>query len=223
MTGGAVVDDGTVGALVRRARAGDQDAWDALVERFSPLVAAVCRRFALGEADLLDVGQSVWLALLEHLDDLREAQALPGWIATTTRRECLQIVSGKGGRQRLELVGEFDVPGGDPADDVTDLVVTAERQAALREAFRSLSAQHQQLLLLLLHEPPLPYVEIGRRLGIAVGSIGPTRGRCIQRLRAHPAVRALTEQGNEPGDEQGNEQGAAHGARTRTRETGRHR
>jgi RNA polymerase sigma factor (sigma-70 family) len=188
-----VGDDGTVGALVRRARDGEEDAWNGLVERFSPLVASVCRRFGLAEPDLLDVGQSVWLALLEHLGDIRETQALAGWIATTTRRECLHVVARKGARQRLELVGEFDVPVGDLADDVTDLVVTAERYAALREAFRALSPQHQQLVLLLMHDPPLPYVEIGRRLGIAVGSIGPIRGRCIDRLRAHPAVRALIE------------------------------
>ena len=186
-------DDGTVGALVRRARDGDEEAWSQLVERFAPLVAAVCRRFGLPEPDLLDVGQSVWLALLEHLDTIREGQALAGWIATTTRRECLQVVARKGARQRLELVGEFDVPVGDPAEDVTDLVVTEERYAALREAFRTLSPQHQQLLLLLLQDPPLAYVEIGRRLGIAVGSIGPIRRRCIDRLRAHPAVRALIE------------------------------
>src|SRR4051812_432578 len=97
-------EDGTVAALVRRARDGDQEAWNALVERFSPLIASVCRRFGLPEADLLDVGQSVWLALLEHLDDLRDAQALGGWIATTARRECLQVVARKGARQRLELV-----------------------------------------------------------------------------------------------------------------------
>jgi RNA polymerase sigma factor (sigma-70 family) len=200
-----VDDDGTVGALVRRARNDDQEAWNALVERFSPLVFSVCRRFGLGEADLLDVAQSVWLALLEHLDGIREAQALPGWIATTTRRECLQVVAGKGGRRRLELVGEFDVPGGDPADDVADLLVTAQQHAALREAFRSLSPQHQQLLLLLLHEPPLHYAEISLRLGIPVGSIGPTRGRCIERLRGHPAVQALAEAGSS----------------TRTREAGR--
>ena len=198
-------DDGTVGALVRRARDGDEDAWNQLVERFAPLVASVCRRFGLAEPDLLDVGQSVWLALLEHLDGIREGQALAGWIATTTRRECLQVVARKGARQRLELVGEFDVPVGDLAEDVTDLVVTEERYAALREAFRSLSPQHQQLLLLLLQDPPLAYTEIGRRLGMAVGSIGPIRGRCIERLRAHPAVRALMEPEAAP----------------RTRETGR--
>jgi RNA polymerase sigma factor (sigma-70 family) len=188
-----VGDDATVGALVRRARDGDQQAWNELVERFAPLVTAVCRRFGLAEADLLDVGQTVWLALLEHLDRIREAEALPGWIATTTRRECLQVVGGRQARQRLELVGEFDAPSGDLADDVADLVLTEQRYAALRAALRSLPPQHQQLLILLVHEPPLTYIEIGRRLGFAVGSIGPTRGRCIERLKAHPALQALME------------------------------
>ena len=200
-------DDGTLAELVRRARNGDEAAWSQLVERFAPLVAAVCRRYGLAEPDLLDVGQSVWLALLEHLDDIREARALAGWIATTTRRECLQVVARKGARQRLELVGEFDVSVGDVGEDVTDLVAAEERYAALREAYRSLSPQHRQLLLLLLEDPPLAYVEIASRLGIAVGSIGPIRGRCIERLRAHPAVRALM----------------APGAVTRPRETGRRR
>jgi RNA polymerase sigma factor (sigma-70 family) len=200
-------DDGALAALVRRARDGDQEAWNALVERFAPLVTSVCRRFGLSEPDLLDVGQSVWLALLEHLDDIREARALAGWIATTTRRECLQVVARKGARRRLELVGDFDVPARDLAEDVTDLVVTEERYAALREAFRSLPPQQRQLLLLLLHDPPLAYKEIARRLGIAVGSIGPIRGRCFEHLRAHPAVRALMEPE----------------AATRTRETGRRR
>ena len=198
-------DDGTVAALVGRARDGDEEAWNQLVERFAPLVAAVRRRYRLAEPDVLDVGQSVWLALLEHLDGIREGQALAGWIATTTRRECLQVVARKGARQRHELVGEFDVPEGDFAEDVTELVVTEERYAALREAFRSLSPLQQRLLLLLLQDPPLAYKEIARRLGIAVGSIGPVRGRGIEHLRAHPAVRALMEPEAAP----------------RTRETGR--
>jgi RNA polymerase sigma factor (sigma-70 family) len=200
-------DDGTVAALVRRARDGDEEAWNQLVERFAPLVTSVCRRFGLPEPDLLDVGQSVWLALLEHLGDISDARALAGWIATTSRRECLQVVARKGARQRLELVGEFDVPTGDLAEDVTELVVAEKRHAALREAFRSLSPLQQQLLLLLLHDPPLAYKEIARTLAIKVGSIGPIRGRCIEHLRAHPAVRALMEPE----------------AATRTRETGRRR
>jgi RNA polymerase sigma factor (sigma-70 family) len=118
---------------------------------------------------------------------------LPGWIATTARRECLQLVTGRTGRQRQELVGEVEGATEDPADDITDLLLSEARHAALREAFRSLAPQHQQLLLLLLRQPPLPYSEISRTLGMRVGSIGPTRGRCIEKLRSHPAVQAIME------------------------------
>ena len=84
-------DDPTVVALVTRARDGDKDAWDELVERYAPLVFSVCRRYRLAPPDIDDVGQSVWLRLVEHLPGLREPAALPGWIATTTQRECFRL------------------------------------------------------------------------------------------------------------------------------------
>jgi len=86
-----VRDDPVVVDLVLRARAGDQRAWDEIVERFAPLVWGICMRHRLSPADADDVGQSLWLGLLEHLQTLREPAALPGWIATTTRRECLRL------------------------------------------------------------------------------------------------------------------------------------
>lgn len=182
-----------VGELVDRARQGDDRAWGALVQRFAPLVMSVCRRHRLDEADTLDVAQGVWLALLEHLDALREPAALPGWIATTTRRECLHLLTGKGGRQRQELVGEVDGATVDLTDELDDLIVRSQRHAALLEALGDLPPQHQQLVVLLIHDPPLGYAEIGRRLDMPVGSIGPTRQRCLDKLRAHPAVAALLE------------------------------
>jgi len=78
--------------LVLRARSGDQSAWNELVERFSPLLWSVCRRYRLSETDANDVGQSVWLRLVEHLPAIREPSALPGWLATTTARECLRVL-----------------------------------------------------------------------------------------------------------------------------------
>src|SRR5271156_894846 len=74
--------------LVTRARNGDKQAWDALVERYAPLIWSICRRHRLDHADADDVGQSVWLHLVEQLDRIRDPAALPGWLATTTRREC---------------------------------------------------------------------------------------------------------------------------------------
>ena len=182
-----------VGELVARAKDGDDRAWAALVQRYAPLVMSVCRRHRLDDTDTLDVAQGVWLALLEHLDDIREPAALPGWIATTTRRECLHLLTGKGGRQRAELVGEVDGASVDLTDELDDLVVRAQRHAALLEALADLPPQHQQLVVLLIHDPPLAYAEIGRRLDMAVGSIGPTRQRCLEKIRNHPAISALLE------------------------------
>jgi RNA polymerase sigma factor (sigma-70 family) len=180
------------GALVELATAGDGSAWEAIVDRYAPLVWSIARRHGLAGADADDVGQTVWLRLLEALPSLRERAALPGWLATTTRRECLRLVTGKRGRQRLELLGDVEaVSVEDATDAIDDLVLAAERQAVLTEAFATLPREHRELMRLLLHDPPLPYVEIGRRLGIPVGSIGPTRRRCIDKLRRDPALAAL--------------------------------
>src|SRR5215469_6781391 len=84
-------DDSVVAILVTRARHGDQQAWDALVERYAPLVWSICRRYRLSRTDTDDVGQTVWLRLVDQLDQVRDPAALPGWIATTTGRECSRI------------------------------------------------------------------------------------------------------------------------------------
>ena len=86
--------DPVVTDLVTRAREGDQEAWHALVERYAPLIWSICRRHGLGHADAEDVGQGVWLKLVRQLDRIREPTALPGWLATTTRRECARAAPG---------------------------------------------------------------------------------------------------------------------------------
>ena len=85
-------DGSSVGDLVARARNGDKQAWDALVERYAPLVWSICRQHRLDGADAADVGQNVWLKLVEQLDRIRDPAALPGWLATTTRRECWRVL-----------------------------------------------------------------------------------------------------------------------------------
>ena len=85
-------DDSVVMHLVARARGGDIRAWDTLLERYAPLIWSICRKYRLGPADAEDVGQSVWLCLVAQLDKVREPAALPGWLATTTRRECVRVV-----------------------------------------------------------------------------------------------------------------------------------
>ena len=85
-------DDPHVTDLVTRARKGDQQAWDALVERYAPLIWSICRRYRLSDADAEDVGQSVWLQFVSHLGAIRDPAALPGWLTTTTKRECSRVV-----------------------------------------------------------------------------------------------------------------------------------
>ena len=161
-----VRDDPVVIDLVTRARDGDQQAWDALVERYAPLIWSICRRYRLGGPDAEDVAQSVWLQLVNHLDKIRDPAALPGWLATTTRRACGRVVRGP------RACGY--VP-----------------DAALREAFGDLPAFCQQLITLLIADPAVPYAEISAGLGIPIGSIGPYRSRCLDKLRRHPAIAAL--------------------------------
>ena len=93
-------DNPVVIDLVTRARNGDKQAWDALVERYSPLIWSICRRHRLADADAEDVGQSVWLHLVKQLGRLRDPAALPGWLATVTRRECLRLLRAVGVRGR---------------------------------------------------------------------------------------------------------------------------
>ena len=177
--------------LVTRAKNGEQQAWDALVERYAPLIWSICRHYRLEAADAEDVGQSVWLKLVTHLDHLRDAAALPGWLATTTRRECGRVINAADARR----AGERVLIAGNIPDIETDAVdqelLVAEQHAALRDAFSRLPPRCQRLLALLIADPPVPYAEIRARLGISAGSIGPTRGRCLGKLRAHPAVAAL--------------------------------
>ena len=123
--------------LVTRARNGDRQAWDALVERYAPLIWSICRRHRLGDADADDVGQSVWLHLVDQLDKLRDPAALPGWLATTTRRECRRVLRTTRGPQPAGIgwTPRTSRTNGRTAEQE---LLAAERHAALREAFRHL-------------------------------------------------------------------------------------
>ena len=94
-------DDPKVVALVNRASGGDQAAWNEIVDRYAPLVWTICTRYRLSNHDREDVGQNVWLLLVEQLGKLREPAALPGWLATTTHRECLRVVTAANKAERL--------------------------------------------------------------------------------------------------------------------------
>jgi RNA polymerase sigma factor (sigma-70 family) len=177
--------------LVTRARNGDKRAWDALVERYAPLIWSICRRYRLSDADANDVGRSVWLHLVHHLDDLRDPAALPSWLATTTRRECGRVLRATGALNAVGYVLEIEMLPDERAATADQQLLEAERHAALREAFATLPPSGQQLIAMLTADPPVPYAEISARLGIPVGSIGPTRRRCLEKLRCHPAIASL--------------------------------
>ncbi|TWD79127.1 RNA polymerase sigma factor (sigma-70 family) [Kribbella amoyensis] len=182
-------NDPVVVRLVAQARDGDKGAWDQLVERYAPLVWAICRRYRLSAADAEDVGQSVWLRLVEHLPDLREPAALPGWVATTSRRECLRVLRMSKRNEPVDQTDGQDVP--DPGAPVDEDLLLAERRHAVRSAFAQLSLRCRQLLLLLLEDPPRPYQEIGAALRMPVGSIGPSRARCLDKLRHSATLTAV--------------------------------
>jgi RNA polymerase sigma factor (sigma-70 family) len=183
--------DPTVSELVARAKDGDRQAWDALVERYAPLIWSICRRHRLGRADADDVGQSVWLRLVDQLDRVRDPAALPGWLATTARRECLRVLGATQGPRATIFALDVESLPDDRADLGDQALLAAERQAALREAFEQLPPNGQQLIALLIADPPLPYADISARLGIPVGSIGPNRSRYLDKMRRHPAIAAL--------------------------------
>jgi RNA polymerase sigma factor (sigma-70 family) len=177
-----------VAALVERAAGGDELAWGALVDEFGDLVRAVARAHRLGDADVADVAQTTWLRLFEHLGRLHEPARVGAWLATTARRESLRVL-----RRRAQQVPTAEPP--ERADDRPGQdawVVAAERDAVLRTALGRLAARDQQLLRLLVAEPAPSYAEISERLDMPIGSIGPTRGRCLQRLAREAERLGLT-------------------------------
>jgi RNA polymerase sigma factor (sigma-70 family) len=172
-------DNPVVAALVIRARSGDQQAWDLLVERYAPLVWSICRRYGLSDADAGNAGRSVWLRLVNQLDQVREPAGLPEWLATATRRECSRF-----------LRDADDIPG-EQARAAEQQLLVAERHIVLREAFTDLPPRYQQLIALLIADPPVSNAEISARLDIPPGDIESHRARCLDKLRRHPAMAEL--------------------------------
>jgi RNA polymerase sigma factor (sigma-70 family) len=178
-----------VAALVREAAAGSQAAWDGLVDRYNRLVWAVARSFRLGEPDAADVVQTTWLRLVEHLDSLQQPERVGAWLGTTARREALRLAKVRG--QSVERSSDQDLtllPDVHPS--IEESLLTRERDAELYRAVLQLNERCQRLLRVLSASPPPRYETVSEALGLPVGSIGPTRGRCLDKLR-----RVLTDQG----------------------------
>jgi RNA polymerase sigma factor (sigma-70 family) len=196
-------DNGVVNAaLVGRARAGDEGAWAELVRRYDPLLTKITCSYRLNADDAEDVRQMVWTRLFEHIHELREPRALPGWISTTAARTCLRVIQQRrrsvpvdtSDSQVMDRVKIAATWSGDESPAVDDDLVRTERRHAVRRGLAELTTSQRQLLLLLAADPPVPYAQISRQVGMPVGSIGPTRARLLRKLRDCRSVRSLHEE-----------------------------
>lgn len=168
------------GELLLRAAAGEREAWDALVDRFDQMVWSVARSFRLDDAAASDVAQTVWLRLIENVDRIQDPERLPGWLATTCRREALRVIK----RSERSVPSDFEYDIEDPSPSLESMMIEDEETREVVQAFAELGEECQQLLRLLTVEPALSYEEIAEATGRPVGSLGPTRGRCVERLKA---------------------------------------
>lgn len=174
--------------LLECAARGMESAWREIVKRFTPLIFAVCQRYEIGGADAQDVNGAVWLRLVSNFLTIREPEALPGWLLTTARRECLSLLRHKNrqiptGTTHLEEWFESELDAN---------LIHEERRDAARQAFAQLPPSDQDLLSMLFSDPPKPYKEISSTLGMPVGAIGPTRARSLARARNTPAIAAMS-------------------------------
>ena len=187
-------DGSSVSALVARVCDGDQEAWNELIDRYSPLVWSICQRYQLSRQDIDDVSQSVWLLLVENIASLRQAAALPGWLSTTTRHEIFRVLRVAQRHEHDDLPPDGQIPGDADAATIEEELIVAERNAALRAAFAELQPNCHDLLSLLMNDPPLAYSDVSAMLDIPVGSIGPKRARCLERLRQSPHLAGIISQ-----------------------------
>ncbi len=176
----------TTAELLAAAAAGERGAWDEIVDRYARLVWAVARGFSLSAADAADVSQTTWLRLVEHLGNLREPEHLGGWLATTARHECLRVLR-KSGREIVGADVDLDLESGEPTPET--VVLDLERDRLLWQSLGEIPQRCQVLLRALASEPPPSYQDVSAALGMPIGSIGPTRARCLdhlkKRLRSH--------------------------------------
>ena len=177
--------------LVSAAQQGDEKAWNTLVEQFAGLVWHVIRGFRLPNAVGEDVYQTAWLRLAENLDRIRKPESLGGWLAQTARNECLRAIK-IGGRENLRDDIEIDLV--DENDPVESGVENEVRDKLLWQAFDSLSEPCRRLLRLLIADPPVAYEQVSEMLGMSIGSIGPTRARCLAKLRSTRGVQLLEQE-----------------------------
>jgi RNA polymerase sigma factor (sigma-70 family) len=166
--------------LLSRVGAGDEAAWNELVDQFAGLVWSVARSFRLGRAATDDVVQTVWLRLAEHSSRIRQPDRLASWLATTTRNESLRVIRNSSRYATADDSFERTEP---TTPSIDERIVDLDDRERVLAAFEQLSPEDQRLLRLLCAVPPIDYETIAEILGRPIGSIGPTRARCLERLR----------------------------------------
>lgn len=182
-------DDEGRQARIRAAADGDQRAWNELVRRYSSLITSVARRYRLDPDSIDDVRQVVWMRCYTHLAELRDPAALPGWLRTMAHREALRMANS---RRRFTVMDPADLErtltGGDSAEDPSGGVLRSEAGQAVRDALAELTPEQRRLLIILHSETGLSYQEVSQVLGMPTGSIGPTKARCLVKLRRTAAL-----------------------------------
>jgi len=175
--------------LVAAVCDGDDASWHELVDRYSGLVWRVARSVVNDDHAATDAMQTAWLRLLEHMDRLQNPAAVSGWLVTTARREAIALSRNTARQRPTDPSGwQLDAPTASE-DDPAELSASNQQIATVLEELRKMSSRCQELLTLLAHK--VRYEEIADQMAIAVGSIGPTRNRCLDQLRSAPAIAAL--------------------------------
>ncbi|MET9872062.1 sigma-70 family RNA polymerase sigma factor [Streptomyces sp. NPDC006386] len=188
------MDRTDAGSLVQAAADGDAAAWKALVEGLSPLVWSVVRAHRLSDADAHEVYQTAWFRFAQYLGRIREPDKAGAWLASTARHECLKVIRSSrrltltDDPQLLDRVSEAGTPEQSLLDS-EEAAAQSERVRRLWQEFEELGERCRQLLRVLMATPPPSYLDVSAALGIAVGSIGPLRQRCLRRLRARLEAR----------------------------------
>lgn len=183
------MDDLSTTELVARALRGDESAWEALVRRYGDVIWAATSKFRLDRDTRAEVFQMTCLHLLDHLESVREPEKLAGWLWTTARHECLAVIRE---RSRTRPYPDLDTVRGGWAPDFDAGMMRDETVRAVCEALEHLDERCQQLLRLLVADPPLTYEEIAEVMSFPIGSIGPTRARCLDKLGRQRSIRRIT-------------------------------
>jgi RNA polymerase sigma factor (sigma-70 family) len=169
--------------LVKECLAGSEDAWSLLIEKYKSLIYSIPVKYGLPAQEAADIFQATCMELLAHLPELREPRALPKWLMQVAHHQCYRWKQQQG---RLVSRDSEDLPVPETPAIAENLMQQTQEEQMLREAMRALSPQCQRMVELLFFQTPArPYAEVATEMGLAVGSIGFVRHKCIERLRRH--------------------------------------